>query len=898
MLLNCCQNISITTFFRILTRLLLFFPLLCMPVTVAIAQEPQQTGPPGITPSADSVYQTVDSIRIDTLINGGKDKKKNALEAPVKYASADSFIIMVGPQKTYLYKEAAVDYQNISLKSDYIEFDMSSNTVTAGGMVDSAGHIAGKPIFTQGDEEISSDTLRYNFETRKGIIKQIITREGEGYLHATRTKRLADGEIHINKGKYTTCDAPHPHFYIRLTKAIAIPNDKIVSGPAYMVLEDIPLPLALPFGFFPNTTTRSSGLLIPTYGEEKARGFYLRSGGWYFALNDHIDFTLLGSIYSRGTWGLTASSVYKVRYRYSGRFNAEFVNNRVNDDPTFSRSKDFRITWSHSQDAKANPSRQFSASVNFSTTSFEKNQSYDINEYLTNTKTSSISYRKSWQGSPFNLTANLQHSQNSKTHTMNMTLPSMAFNMSRIYPFRSKTNADGKYNWFENIQVSYAAKLENRITAPDTAFFKKKTLDKMQNGFSHSIPISLANIKLFKLINISPSVNYSGVLYSKYIEKKPVSSDTSVFINKFETDTINKFTYAHAFSASLGLSASPKIYGMFELKNPDSYIAVVRHVMTPSASFSFTPDMSGLMPDYYRNATSAGSITQRAGFEEYSVYKGQIYGTPTVNGRSGSLSLSLNNNLEMKVRAKNDTTGELKKVSILDNLNFSTSYSPFAKSYKWSTLNMTGSTKLFAKKVNVTFGATFNPYALDSSRTQRIDKYLIRENGKLFRTTHAYFKVGFNLQSDAGDKSKTAAPSAPPDEYTDESNPTLDLLDESTGYYGEYVDFDIPWSLNVDYAWDYSKETKTASFDHTIRLSGDISLTPKWKIGVNTGYDFVSRDFSTTNVSIHRDLHCWEMRFSVVPFGERKSYSFSINAKSAILRDVKYNKRKAWQDYF
>jgi len=835
------------------------------------AQEPNQVRSEQLILLADTSGIAPDSILVDSAATGAKKIKKNVLEAPVSYASQDSFIILVGEQKTFLYKDGSVDYQNISLKADYIDFNLGTSTVLATGMVDTAGLIAGKPVFTQGEEELKSDTIRYNFKTHKGIIKYIITKQGEGYLHSARTKRLEDGEIHISKGKYTTCDEPHPHFYIRLTKAIAIPQKKIVSGPAYMVLEDIPLPLALPFGFFPNTTTRSSGLIIPTYGEELNRGFYLRDGGWYFALSDHVDFTVLGRIYSRGTWGITALSDYKVRYRYSGRFNIEYVSNRVNDDPTFKKSRDFKISWTHTQDAKANPSRQFSASVNFTSSAYDKNQSYNINDYLTNTKNSSISYRKSWPGTPFNMNANLQHSQNSRNKSVDLTLPVMTFNMNSIYPFRGKNDNDGDYNWLENIQISYKAMLKNRIKATDSTLFASKTLENMENGFSHSLPISLDNIKLFKFINISPGLSYNGVLYTKYIVKRPVISDTTLFSHQIETDTIQKVTYAHSMATSLGISASPKLYGTYQSIRPNSYIAAIRHVMTPSVSVSFSPDMSKLMPDYYQTVVTGRSIAQPVKYTEYSIYEGQPFGTPSVKGRSGSVSLGLRNNLEMKVRAKNDTTGELKKVSILDNLNFSASYNPFAKTFHWSSLNMTGSTKLFSKKVDIQFGATFNPYALDSAGTQVIDKFLIREKGKLFRTTRAYVNMGFNLKSSAGDKKAPPASLNPSDETADESNTTLDYLDESAGYYGEYVDFDVPWSL---------------------------SLTPKWKIGLNSGYDFVKKDFSTTNFSIHRDLHCWDMRFTVVPFGDRRSYSFTISAKNALLRDLKYNKRRSWFDNF
>jgi hypothetical protein len=881
-------------FFNNLVCLLLPVSMSLSPIS---AQQPQGIRDTIRLVLPDSSILATDSLIVDTLSVHQRNDKKNVLEAEVKYTSDDSLSISLGEQKIYLYKNADVDYTNINLKANYIEFDMNTNTVTANGTVDTTGKVVGKPVFTQGSEKFDSDTIRYNFESHKGIIKYIITKQGEGYLHSDRTKRLEDGEIHISKGKYTTCDAPHPHFYIRLTRAIAIPQKKIVSGPAYMVLEDIPLPLALPFGFFPNTENRSSGLIIPTYGEEQTRGFYLRNGGWYFAVNDYLDLTLLASVYSRGTWGITASSVYKVRYRFNGRFNLDFMNNQIKDDPTKVPSKDFRISWTHTQDPKANPSRKLSANVNFSTTSYEKNQSYNVNDYLTNTKTSSISYSKTWPGSPFNLTANIQQSQSSKTRVINMTLPNLTFNMNRIYPFRRKKST-GKYNWFENIQVSYASKLENRISAPDSTFFTQRTLDNMKNGFYHSIPISLTNIKLFKYINITPGISYNGIMYTSYIRKTP-PADTAMYLsNALVTDTVHKITYAHSMTASLGISASPKIYGMFQSTNPNSYIEAIRHVMTPSVSFSFSPDMSQIMPNYYRTVATPRTITRDVKYQKYSIYENYIYGTPSVSGRSGSLSLSLNNNLEMKVRSKKDTTEGSKKVSILDNLNFSASYNPFASSYKWSTLNMTGSTRLFSQKLNVRFGATFNPYALDSAG-RRIDRYLIREKGRLFRTTRGYLDIGFRLQSAAGDKKQRTAGSVPPEVPEEETNPTLAMLDESTGYYaGEYVDYSIPWSINMDYSWSFSKESLKASYTHTVRISGDISLTTKWKIGLNSGYDFISKRFTTTNISINRDLHCWEMRFSVVPFGDRRSYSFTINAKSSILRDVKYNKSRSWYDNF
>jgi hypothetical protein len=856
----------------------------------------------GLAQDPDSISSLPDTLIVqsDTLVQDSLkgDSSSNPLEAEVTYSSDDSLTISMEDQKVYLYRNAVVNYQNISLKADYVAFSMHNSTVEANGVSDTSGLIHGKPMFSQGSEQFDSDTLRYNFKSRKGIIKYIISKQGEGFLHSDRTKRQADGEIHVSKGKYTTCEDPHPHFYIRLTKAIVIPDKKIVSGPAYMVLADIPLPLALPFGFFPSTTTRASGLIIPTYGEETTRGFYLRNGGWYLALGDHLDLTVMGSVFSRGTWGLSAASVYRVRYKYNGRFSVEFMKNKINDIPDDTPSKDFRISWTHTQDAKANPTRKFSANVNFSTSAYEKRQSYNISDYLTNTKTSSISYSKTWPGSPFSLNANLQHSQNSKSKVINLTLPAVTLTMNRIYPFRGK-NDDGKYNWFEKIYVSYNSKLENRISAPDSTFFSQRTLNTMNNGFSHSIPISLASVKVFKYINISPTVSYNGVMYTSYIHKHS-SPDTAIFLsgsNYIVNDTIRKLTYAHALSAALSISAAPKIYGTYTWKNPNAHIIAIRHVMTPSVGFSFLPDMSGIMPNYYHTVASSHSITRPVSYQTYSQYQGYLYGTPTINGRSGSVSLSLNNTVEMKVREKTDSAVVEKKVSILDNLNFTSGYNPFAKDFRWSPVNMSGATKLFNKKLDLRFGASFDPYDLDTAG-KKIDRFLINEKGRVFRTTRAFIDLGFTLKSGAAD-AKDPEGDTPETEGDEITNATLDMIDESTGYYrGDYVNFDIPWSLGIDYTWSYSKPLDKATFTHTIRLNGDLSLTPKWKIGMNTGYDFIAHEVTTTNFSINRDLHCWKMSFTMVPFGDRRSFSFTINANSSILRDVKYNKSKSWYDYF
>ncbi len=861
--------------------------LLLGPGTIAYSDTFLLTG-------GDTLVQLGGKVTEDTTIEAAaKKKKKSPIESEVLYQSRDSFKISIAEQKVYLYGEAKVNYQNIELTADYIVFDMTNNVVMATSLSDTMGKPTGKPVFTQGTETFQSDTLRYNFETQKGVIKYVFTQQGEGYLHSKQTKRLADGHINLKDGKYTTCDAEHPHFYIGLTKAIAIPEKKIISGPAYLVIEDVPLPLVLPFGFFPNTKERSSGLIIPTYGYEQRRGLYLRNGGWYFAINDYLDLSLMGDVYSHGTWGISASSKYVKRYKFTGNFSGQYYENVIeNETPVDTKSTDYSIRWSHTQSPKANPTRSFSASVNVSSSSYDKNHSYGFTDYVTNTKSSSITFSKKWTGTPFNLAASLNHSQNNLNNSVNMNLPKVSFNMSRIYPLRFGKSS-GKFKWYENIQLSYSANFENRISAIDSTLFTEKTLHNMKNGFTHSIPVTMANLKLFNLININPSLNYKGVLYGSHIEKSV--PDTAFFYHGGKSgivvDTVRGLNYAQAVVPSISFSVNPKLYGMIQSANEESYFMALRHVMTPSISFGFTPDVSRLMPEYYRKVKYPSSVQITPEEYEYSIFEGYIYGTPMESGKSGSVSLGLNNNLEAKVRPKNDTTGTPKKIKLIENLNFAASYNPFIEDKRWSNISMTGSTRLLQNMINLRINSTFSPYALDSLGKES-NLYLLKESKKLARLTRAGIDISMSLRSKSGGKKQE-------EKEVPESRAPDMLRDTEDEDYGDYVDFSVPWSLSVAYNWSYSKPGFAASKSivSTIRLSGDVSLTKKWKIGGNTGYDFEEKKITVTNLNIHRDLHCWEMRFAIVPFGPHKHYSFTINAKSAILRDLKYDKKKSWYDY-
>ncbi len=834
---------------------------------------------------------------------------ESEIDAEVKYSATDSLVFSLDGGIVELYGEAHIAYEDIILEADYIRYDMDLNLVEANGLPDSAGTVQGKPEFTDVSGSFKSKRLQYNFKTKKAYVEEVVTQQEGGFLHSKETKLQSNGHVHLKNGKYTTCDADHPHFYIAITKGISMPGDKIISGPAYIVLADVPLPLGIPFGFFPNTTTKSSGILIPRYGEETNRGFYLRDGGYYFAMNEYMDLRVTGDIYSNGTWGVRVGSSYKVNYKFSGNLNVRYFKNITgykSIEGFYDVSRDYNIGWSHSQDSRANPNSSFRASVNLSSSSYDKNHTRNINSVMTNTKQSSISYQKSFPNSPFNLSASLNHSQNSKTKGVNMTLPKIALNMSRINPFKRKV-ATGPSRWYEDIQLSYTSLLENRVRTTDSLLFTDQVWNDMKNGYKHTIPLSLSirpfrKTPMLQSFAITPSMNYNGVLYTKQMYKEFTGYDDNGRYTTHDT-LVSKISYAHSLYPSISTGVSPQIYGMFQFTG-DGRLEAIRHVMTPSASFSYVPDISSYMPDYYRDVVDENDSV----LTTYSIYEGQIYGTPTLRGASGSLNFSLRNNLEAKMRSKVDTIDELEKVKILDNLSFSTSYNLFhtdTLTPAWRPISFNGSTRVFNNKVNLSFRGVMDPFGYDTTTNRkRTRETWFSQSGKPVRLTSASVSAGFRFSS------KKQTTGRKDDQANLDSESQLNKRDMSENedmgpydpnqeeYYGSYVDFDIPWSLRVDYSFSYRKDMDEVKLVQTLRASGDFSLTPNWKIGFNTGYDLDRMQFTTTNLSVYRDLHCWEMRISVVPFGTYKSYNFQINAKSSILSDLKYNKRKSWVDNF
>ena len=865
----------------------------------------------GVAPEAF----TIDSITGDTIPL--VENAESDIQSEVKYTASDSLVFALDGGMVELYGDGRIVFEEITLEAAYIRYEIEDNLVEAYGMPDSSGVLVGNPVFTDENNSFESKELKYNFKTQKGYIKEVVSEQEGGFLHSEETKKQSNGHVHLKNGKYTTCDAPHPHFYIAITKGISMPGDKIVSGPAYIVLADVPLPLGIPFGFFPNSKTSTSGVLIPTYGEESRRGFYLREGGYYFAMSEFMDLRVTGDIYTNGTWGVRVGSNYKLNYKFSGNLNVKYFKNITgfkNIEGFYDVSRDYSIGWSHSQDSRANPNSSFRASVNLSSSSYDQNHTRNINSVMRNTKQSSISYTKTFPNSPFNMSASLNHSQNSNTKAVNMTLPKVSLNMARINPFKRKS-ATGPRRWYEDIQLSYTSIMENRINTVDSLLFTSEVFDDMRNGYKHSIPLNL-NIRPFKKtpmlqsFAITPSMNYNGIFYSKQTYKEAKyeyeydENGNVIDSDLFVSDTlIGKFSYAQSLFPSISTGIAPKVYGMYQFKG-DGRLDVIRHVMTPSASFSYVPDMTSIQANYYRDVVDPedDSII----LETYSIYEDQIYGTPTFNGASGSLSLSLRNTVEAKMRSKVDTIDELEKVKLLDNFNFSTSYSLFNKdtlSPSWRPVSFNGNTRILNNKLNLSFRGVLDPFGYDESRSRTRETYF-SQTGKLLRLSNASVTAGYSLQSKQ-DKKGSKAGQEDMDRESQLNNRDMGSNDPNEyydpnreDYYGDYVDFDIPWSVRIDYSFSYQKPKDISKVVQTVRASGDFSLSPNWKIGFNTGYDLDRKQFTTTNLSIYRDLHCWEMRISVVPFGTYKSYNFQINAKSGILSDLKYNKRKSWQDNF
>ena len=815
------------------------------------------------------------NISTDSLIKKNPDTIVNIeagnsfLNEKVIYNATDSMVIDQSIQKAYLYNNASVIYGDMKLEAGYIELDYGKNTVYSRGIKDSLGNVIQKPVSYQGPDKFNAEEITYNFKTKKGKIKDVITQQGEGYIHGQDIKKDTNNVFYVGHGKYTTCDLEHPHFYIGAKKIKVIPEDKIITGPAELWIADIPTPLAIPFGYFPNKKGRASGILIPTYGESNNLGFFLKDGGFYFGKNELIDLALRGDIYANGSYGLKANTNYKKRYRFSGGLNVSYSSIIDGDRelPNAISRNDFFIRWNHIQDPKSHPTSRFSANVNAGSSSFNKYNGNVTGDYLTNTFQSNISFSKSFTGTPFNFSANARHNQNSLTKKIDISLPELAFMMNRIYPFKRKNSITNK--WYDKIGVGISANARNDISAYDSTLFSNRTIGQMRNGVRFNMPIS-TSFNLLKYFIVTPSINTASNIYFQTLNKR-----YNEVTHNIETDTITGAKIANDYSLSTGIST--RLYGDYFFKT--KRLKQIRHVASPTISASYRPDFSESQYGYYKNVQS--DLTGNT--QQYSVFQNGIYGSPGA-GESGVIGFNLNNSLEAKVRQKTDSGFTDKKVPILENFNLGFVYNMAAKNFNWSNININGRTKLF-KKIDINASGILDPYQIDStgSRQEKFEWV----NNRIGRLTNLNISVSTSLRSKEKKSSTTQT----------NNKASQDELDYINTHPDAYVDFNVPWNLNVYYNINYNKTGLKDVTTQSLTFNGDLSLTSKWKISLTSGYDFTLKKTTLTSINIIRDLHCWEMTFNWVPFGFRQSFSLNINVKSSVLRDLKLSRRKDWYDY-
>ena len=861
-------------------------------------------------PSDTAFIAASDSLPGDTV-----PKKRDELEAPVIYQSQDSMVWYKNGD-AYLYGSGQVNYQQIELKANEITIDLDNSTVYAQGTTDSTGTVTGRPVFADGGTPYESKTMSYNFKSRKGLINNVTTQQGEGYMTSNTVKKGPDNEFYIRNGRYTTCeDHEHPHFYLALTRAKMRPNEDIVFGPAYLVVADVPLPLAIPFGFFPFTKDYSSGFIMPSYGDELERGFYLRDGGYYFAISDLMDLKLTGEIFTKGSWGANAISNYRKRYKYSGNVNLSYMVTKKGEKnmPDYSVSKNFKIIWSHRQDAKANPNQNFSASVNYATSNYERNNlSSMYNPTLTSQsiRTSSVSYSRSFPDQKLNLSSSFNISQNMRDSTLALTLPSLNWSVSRIYPFKKK-KARGEEKWYEKISFTYTGSLSNSITAKESEILEKSIFKDWRNGVKHSIPIS-ATFTAFKYINITPSFNYTERWYSYKTNR---SWDEELMREVRDTT----YGFNRVYNYNLSVSANTKLYGFYK-PLIGKKVQMIRHVFTPSVSYTLTPDFGDSKYGYYKSYTytdAQGEVRT----VDYSPYAGSLYGVPG-KGRSGSINLNISNNVEMKVKSDRDTTG-VRKISLIDELGGSISYNMAAKTKPWSNLSTRIRLKL-TKNYTFSLNSVWATYA-----------YEFNENGRVIvgdRTEWSYGRFGrfqgmsqnfsytFNngtwkkwqekldkllnpSEEDAEEQqSDTPTAQSAPNKKADKSSNGKEKGEVEIDEDG-YMAFNLPWSFSVSYGISMREDTSAPinvknmrypyKLTQNMNFSGNMKLSNKWNISFSSGWDFMDKELTTTTMNITRDLHCFNMSCGVVlkPY---RSYNFSIRANSNMLADaLKYDQRSS-----
>lgn len=866
-----------------------------------------------------------DSIRLDSL----NRKKKNGIDAPVVYSAQDSLVYDAATKTAHLFGSAKVQYENMDLASDKIHMSLDSSLIHATGSKDSTaeGGFKGKPVFKLGESEYQSDTMSFNFKSKKGLINNVYTQQEDGFLTSQRSKRNDKGDVYLEHGRYTTCDEPHPDFYISLSRAKVRPGKDVVFGPAYLVVADVPLPLAVPYGFFPFTKSFSSGLIMPTYGDEQDRGFYLRDGGYYFAISDMMDLKVLGEIYTKGSWGFSLASNYRKRYRYNGSFLFSFQDTRTGDKgmPDYSRQKSFKLQWSHRQDAKANPFSSLSASVNFATSSYEKNNlnsMYNPQTLTQSTRTSSVNWSTGFSSIGLTLSSTANLSQNTRTQTIDMTLPDLNISLARFYPFR-RAHMAGKERWYEKIAMSYTGQLSNSISTTESQLLKSNIVKDWKNGMQHTIPVS-GSFTLFNYININPAFNFTDRMYTHKIER---SWDEAT------QTAVNDTTYGfyNVYNWNMSVSASTKLYGFWipSRKLFGDKIQAIRHVVTPQVSFSYAPNFGASQYGYYKTyqrTDADGNVS----LVEYSPYEGALYSVPG-KGKTGSITMDISNNIEMKIKSDKDTTG-FKKISIIDELGASMSYNMAAAQKKWSDLSMRIRLKWW-KNYTFNMNAVFATYAyeLDENGNPYVGNHTEWGYGRFGRFQGMSQNLSFTLNPDklrkwfggGKDKQDEDAKNRNEDQEgidTDiESNVDKDMIEGQRGARRNdhkdkaatdddgYMPFSMPWSLTFGYGITMRENTDKAKFNtktmrypykftQNLNVSGNIQLSDGWNISFSSGYDFDAHEISMTTASLQRDLHCFNMSCSVV-LAPYTSYNFTFRCNAATLTDaLKYDKRSGYSN--
>lgn len=846
-------------------------------------------------------------------------KEKVDLDAAVNLESTDS-VVMIGRDLVFLYGDAQVTYGELKLDAAEVKVDLRTSDVYAMGRADSSGEVIGTPVFEEKGTPYESETMSYNFKSKKGFITNVVTQQGEGYITGGRAKKNDDDSFFFVDGKYSTCDNHEdPHFYLQLTRSKLKPGKNVVTGPAYMVLAGLPLPIAVPFGYFPFSDSYASGVIVPTFGDDYNRGFYLSNGGYYFAINDNIDLALTGEIYTKGSWGLNAQSTYNKRYKYSGNFSVNYLTTITGDkgQSDYSKATNFQVRWSHSQDSKANPNMTLSASVNFTTSGYTRNDlnSYYSSGFTENTKSSTVNMTYRFPNSKWSLSSTMNISQRTQDSTLTVSFPNFTVTMSQTYPFKRK-RAVGDEKWYEKIRMSYSGQFQNSLTAQQDVFFKKSLIKDWRNGMKHNIPIS-ATFNLFKYINLTPSVTLNDRMYTSKVRRQWDPNAAAEVC-----DTTYSFYNVWDFNASVSMDT--KIYGFFQpLPFLGDKVKMIRHVITPTVSFNAAPDFSSPFFGYYGNysyTNSAGEVVNR----KYSMFPNSLYGVPG-QGKQGSVSVSIANNLEMKVKSDNDSIGE-KKISLIENFTVSQSYNFAADSLNWSNINTSILLRL-TKGFNLNLSAVWDVYTyqLNSAGNPvrvNIPRWKAGKGLGKLSSTGTSFSYTFNndtfknlfggkKKEDTKNKDKRHSDGDDDDEYADEDefadNRPRGLRDRNHNHddatpvgSNGYMQWSVPWSLTFNYSVNYGYGTfnkQKMEYDgritQNLSFSGNIRPTANWNFSFSASYNFDTHKLAYMNCNISRDLHCFTMSASVIPVGPYKSFNFHIAVKSSLLSDLKYDKRSS-----